>query len=92
MLWTIIYDFYIQYIFGGYLTNGVGPFNAPFFKVGANTNLYTYEITLNIFGISGIHLSSYLASIATLISIVAIVLICCALIKKIYNMCAHIIG
>lgn len=52
---------------------------------------FMYSTIVDIGGY-GTDLSDYFCSIATIITLVAIVLICCALIKKIYNMCAHIIG
>lgn len=37
-------------------------------------------------------LAEYLSLLASIISMVVILVLCCALIRKIYNMCAHIIG
>lgn len=100
MLWDIIYDFFVHHVFGGYDTNDV--IHSAFFGEGYNVDdglnpFATYEINAitlkDLYGTEvSFSLGNYLSFIATLITMVAIVLICCALIKKIYNMCAHIIG
>lgn len=93
MLWDIIRDFFVQHIFGGEdsmgflhdITLGNGDLYGTDVKIHF-ANLTDYNGELNY------SLSDYLSTIASIITIVVILLICCALIKKIYNMCAHIIG
>lgn len=93
MLWNIIFEFYVKYIFGGYIygnaySSTVGDVLINDSLTGANLTAFR-AFTMDYGALSW---GNYLSLIATLITMVAIVLICCALIKKIYNMCAHIIG
>lgn len=92
-----------MHVFGGYL--GDTSYNAyiPYLwfdtdneeYVAANSNIDVIFKTnfVDFYGNNiSMSLGNYLSLIASIITIVAIVLICCALIKKIYNMCAHVIG
>lgn len=100
MLWDIIMQFYITKIFGGFyggnyytaflgnsvdehgtLLGSISTNEIRFFKIIGNDG---YERFLT--------LGNYLSLIATLISMVVILILCCLLVKKIYNICAHIIG
>lgn len=101
MLWDVVYSFFIKYIFGGtYRGTTYNAFFLQLFNNGQASNDYLSSAQINAlnFNVIGnnytysISFGNYLSLIATIISMVAIVLICCALIKKIYNMCAHIIG
>lgn len=57
---------------------------------------YVSDITINFGnsinypGVMGLDL--YLSLICSLISLIVIIILCCLFIKKIYNMCAHVIG
>lgn len=109
MFWDIVYNFFIQHIFGGFDTFGNGYTSS--LGIGFYNNNGTditddflttdaWLINLNgAFQYDGDYYSNfympignYLSLIATIISMVAIVVLCCLFIKKIYNMCAHIIG
>ena len=97
MLWDIIRDFFVIHIFGG--CSSTGDYYEPFlFKdLFTGDDYYTstfpfYKVDDGGGSIIGVSFGDYFSLIATIISMVAIVLICCMLIKKIYNMCAHIIG
>lgn len=108
MLWNVVYEFFVKYIFGGYLLDNYGALKEYYTIYGfIFTEHGDYDITggadmladivihSNNYGFNSpmyMSMGNYLSFIATLITMVAIVLICCALIKKIYNMCAHIIG
>lgn len=88
MLWDIVYNFFITYIFPLESTIDVNWTDDNSFDVMGLNIIKAYDINENFY----LSLPAYLSLIATIISMVVIVLICCALIKKIYNMCAHIIG
>lgn len=93
MLWNIVYEFFVRYIFGGYLTIGEQDyaFWSTFAYDSNGTIYYLNKTEITLFG-STITLGNYFAFLATFISMVVIVFLCCLLIKKIYNMCAHVIG
>lgn len=96
MLWDLIRDFFVTHIFGGSTASGamfncfigVDQLNGYYYD---SNNIY-YNIGTGDDGSVFITFGDYFSTIATIISIVAIVLLCCLFIKKIYNMCAHIIG
>lgn len=110
MLWNVIYEFFVKYIFGGWLVirgeaidfdgalgamwsySGDYDSNGTAAQVGFIIHNINYVDGSSVGDDMIMSLGNYLSLIATIISMVAIVLICCALIKKIYNMCAHIIG
>lgn len=98
MLWNEVLDFFVRYVFGGYDSNGdiYNSFLGITYNGDDITLVDTY-VSLNFFDANSesnlqIMLGNYLSLIATIITMVAILLICCLFIKKIYNMCAHIIG
>ena len=77
-MFQVLYDFYLSLFFNG--IDNEGFLNE--FLDGRYFNLFGQET----------YLSSYLAFIMSFISLIIILVICCLFIKKIYNMCAHIIG
>lgn len=103
MLWNIVYEFFVKYIFGGSFNGleyqallgdvwNITDIEDIYYEESYTSSLISFNFDNpwgNNFAMS---LGNYLSLVATLITMVAIVLICCALIKKIYNMCAHIIG
>lgn len=103
MLWDVVYDFFVQYVFGGYTTEGAYV-DSVFFGnawIGEETSgqIYGYDILIpSGFKLAGwedtlyLPLPNYLSLIATIISMIIIVVIACLFIKKIYNMVAHIIA
>lgn len=100
MLWDIIFDFFVHYIFGGIDSqNNVYPATlGGFFYNGESRyqsistsnplKFNNWFLDINIYWCTG----NYFSFIATIISIVVIFILCCLLVKKIYNICAHIIG
>ena len=98
MLWDIVRDFFVRYIFGGYTSNG--DFCASYgMDFGNDDYISQLCIKTSFFNSEYLNdnnvvmcLGDYLSTIATIISMVIIVVIACLFIKKIYNMCAHIIG
>lgn len=96
MLWDIIRDFFVVHIFGGTDSN-FGVYNPMLFNNDNDGDFYTNTVYIKLFqDLDGSPLywsvGDYLSTVATIITMVVILLLCCALIKKIYNMCAHIIG
>lgn len=104
MLWNVIITFYIQYIFGGvYFSDELGRYveypgilGTNFFEGSYDTDWYTSNIDffkiVSGDNVAYLSLGNYLSIIATIITMIVIVVLCCQLIKKIYNMCAHVIG
>lgn len=96
MLWNSIYEFFVLYVFGGYIADGepVGGLLGAILDTSDNT---FYEInTSSIFIFNGSYgdqggvlypftmsLGNYLSLIATIITLVAILLFCVFIIKKI---------
>lgn len=96
MLWDIVFKFFVQYIFGGIIYDGtsVRSYYSTVGRIfvsdgGLHGDLAT--ITIDLFNYR-FPLGNYLSLIATIITMVVILVLCCALIKKIYNICAHVIG
>lgn len=89
MLWENIYDFFVTHIFGGITSSGVEVSNSLFvWDSGAYRLEYIEHFkALDITLINGskcmIDYGSYFSLIATIISMVAIVLFCVFIIKKI---------
>lgn len=69
-------------------------FNTYIFKTNSTSSgLYVFfgNTYVSVFG-QNFGIATYLSLICTIISLVVILILCCMFIKKIYNMCAHIIG
>lgn len=84
MLWNNVYEFYIIYIFGGRLSanqvyNGV---IGQYYESGSGW-VDTTTAQSVLFGVRGYPLGNYLSLIATVITMVAILLFCVFIIKKI---------
>jgi len=97
MLWNVVFEFYVKYIFGGVLSSSSSGSYAGILghyydsDLGSWLPLNTWNYSVELFGIN-IPFGNYLSLIATIISMVAIVVLACLFIKKIYNICAHVIG
>lgn len=111
MLWDVVYEFFVKYIFGGAYFGDYygGLLGDNFYSLGGNVtddgfNTYNVAIKIGLFDnsyfmnegalIDSLYmpLGNYLSLIATIISMVVIVVLACLFIKKIYNMVAHIIA
>lgn len=77
MLWNYIYEFYISHVFGGYLNQN--EIVTTYFN-GYDNSLYS--VNFQLFG-ANISVANYLSLICTVITIVAILLFCVFIIKKI---------
>lgn len=102
MLWNTVYEFFVKYVFGGVLHSQQyfalfgslydNQSGEPYYDLSMSDVLVGQFEVVDASYKMPMFLGNYLALIATIITMVAIVLLCCAFIKKIYNMCAHIIG
>ena len=96
MLWDVIRDFFVQYVFGG-LDSSDNAYSVTLGDLGGGET-FNEELCFRIgLGSNGsvqrlINISDWLSTTATIISLVIIVYLCCMLIKQIYNICAHVIG
>lgn len=93
MLWNLIYDFFVNYIFGGYLSNGTAVYSRIFgygISSGYQGLINTDEVPINLFGFN-IPISNYLSLIATIITMIIILLVIGHFIKKTFNLFGRII-
>jgi hypothetical protein len=96
MLWDLIRDFFVTHIFGGYDSVGntyggvVGFFDGDlWYSNELGTNAQNVFADDNISG--QFYLGDYLSTIATIISITIIVVLCCLFIKKIVGLVGGLI-
>ena len=105
MLWDVVRDFFVMYIFGGFTSTHdfyggtIGSIcmvdAGPEYYNGTTGDVFLPLKTFNSdFEMVGdyITIGDWLSTTATIISLVIIVYLCCMLIKQIYNICAHVIG
>lgn len=93
MLWNVVYEFFLKYVFGGIFRDVNGnliAYSSAFLSYADGVSYTTIGGDITIFGVP-FSLGNYLSLIATIISMIVIVVLACLFIKKIYNMCAHII-
>lgn len=90
MLWDVIYEFFVKYVFGGYFG---GDYYSTFFSYDnyQGVDFTTNDVAIKLFedvsyetGVPvWISFGNYLSLISTIITIVAILLFCVFIIKKI---------
>lgn len=82
MLWNVVRDFFVSHIFGGITSQGVD------YGAYLNDNFTTLDIIydLDVNNGVGISLGDYLSTIATIICMVVIVLLCCLFIKTLIKL------
>lgn len=98
MLWNLIFEFFVKYVFGGYW-NGQSyvTYIGQVFSNGSwNVNADLGDVfpvkTINIFGVvTYLSFPSYLSLIATIITIIIILLVIGHFIKKTFNLFGRII-
>jgi len=94
MLWDVVRDFFVHYVFGGidsaeeYFGTNLGWFTT----IDYSEDLYDADTWIFTIGDYKYSLSNWLSTMATIISMIIIVVLACLFIKKIYNICAHVIG
>lgn len=104
MLWDLIRDFYVMYIFGGYSSDLVNyhGYLGHFYDSSSDYLLednYTNAVYFNFKGYSSVEgvyfdyysLGDYLSTIATIITLIVILLVCFHIIKKCFNVFTRIL-